>query len=105
MSLHAFIKEKLFELGRTRTCNLLIRSQTRYPLRHEPYVLETLFLFSHMLTMAFQWSIQLVFISLMPGCRSSIKTYSHKQVNLLIGKIDALKKKLSSSPGFEPGIF
>ena len=30
-------KEKLFfvDLGRIRTCNLLIRSQTRYPLRHE----------------------------------------------------------------------
>ena len=25
------------ELGRIRTCNLLIRSQTRYPLRHEPF--------------------------------------------------------------------
>ena len=23
------------DLGRIRTCNLLIRSQTRYPLRHE----------------------------------------------------------------------
>ena len=26
---------KSFDLGRIRTCNLLIRSQTRYPLRHE----------------------------------------------------------------------
>ena len=27
--------KKVFEHGRIRTCNLLIRSQTRYPLRHE----------------------------------------------------------------------
>ena len=27
--------KKFVELGRIRTCNLLIRSQTRYPLRHE----------------------------------------------------------------------
>ena len=30
-----FLK-KYFEHGRIRTCNLLIRSQTRYPLRHAP---------------------------------------------------------------------
>ena len=29
-------KKVLFEHGRIRTCNLLIRSQTRYPLRHAP---------------------------------------------------------------------
>jgi hypothetical protein len=28
-------ENKKFDLGRIRTCNLLIRSQTRYPLRHE----------------------------------------------------------------------
>lgn len=28
-------KKKIVDLGRIRTCNLLIRSQTRYPLRHE----------------------------------------------------------------------
>ena len=27
--------KKIFDPGRIRTCNLLIRSQTRYPLRHE----------------------------------------------------------------------
>ena len=27
-------KRKRSDLGRIRTCNLLIRSQTRYPLRH-----------------------------------------------------------------------
>ena len=27
--------QKIFDLGRIRTCNLLIRSQTRYPLRHK----------------------------------------------------------------------
>ena len=29
-------KKDCFEHGRIRTCNLLIRSQTRYPLRHAP---------------------------------------------------------------------
>ena len=29
---------KIFDLGRIRTCNLLIRSQTRYPLRHETHL-------------------------------------------------------------------
>ncbi|KRY37950.1 hypothetical protein T01_7571 [Trichinella spiralis] len=28
---------KRIEHGRIRTCNLLIRSQTRYPLRHVPF--------------------------------------------------------------------
>ena len=28
------LKQKKIEPGRTRTCNLLIRSQTRYPLRY-----------------------------------------------------------------------
>ena len=28
--------KRIFEHGRIRTCNLLIRSQTRYPLRHAP---------------------------------------------------------------------
>ena len=32
-------KKKVFDLGRIRTCNLLIRSQTRYPLRHETLLL------------------------------------------------------------------
>ena len=27
-------KKEFFDPGRIRTCNLLIRSQTRYPLRH-----------------------------------------------------------------------
>ncbi len=31
-----FFEEKNYELTRIRTWNLLIRSQTRYPLRHEP---------------------------------------------------------------------
>ncbi len=26
--------QKVYDPGRIRTCNLLIRSQTRYPLRH-----------------------------------------------------------------------
>ena len=30
--------QKLCELARIRTWNLLIRSQTRYPLRHEPTI-------------------------------------------------------------------
>ena len=30
------IAKRFFEHGRIRTCNLLIRSQTRYPLRHAP---------------------------------------------------------------------
>ena len=30
------LKELFFEHGRTRTCNLLLRRQTRYPLRHAP---------------------------------------------------------------------
>ena len=29
------LNSKSYDLGRIRTCNLLIRSQTRYPLRHE----------------------------------------------------------------------
>jgi hypothetical protein len=29
-------EKKIFEPARTRTWNLLIRSQTRYPLRHRP---------------------------------------------------------------------
>ena len=29
-----YVQENI-DLGRIRTCNLLIRSQTRYPLRHE----------------------------------------------------------------------
>ena len=32
--------KKDFEHGRIRTCNLLIRSQTRYPLRHAPILAE-----------------------------------------------------------------
>ena len=31
----SFLAKKEDDLGRIRTCNLLIRSQTRYPLRHE----------------------------------------------------------------------
>ena len=31
-------QQKKSESGRTRTCNLLIRSQTRYPLRHRPLI-------------------------------------------------------------------
>ena len=34
-----------FELARIRTWNLLIRSQTRYPLRHEPKVLHWVMIF------------------------------------------------------------
>ena len=30
--------QKVCELARIRTWNLLIRSQTRYPLRHEPTI-------------------------------------------------------------------
>ena len=30
--------KRFFDLGRDRTCNLLIRSQTRYPLRHKATV-------------------------------------------------------------------
>ena len=33
----AFSEKVNSEPGRIRTCNLLIRSQTRYPLRHSPY--------------------------------------------------------------------
>ena len=31
--------KRVFDPGRIRTCNLLIRSQTRYPLRHEAIVI------------------------------------------------------------------
>ena len=34
-------KKKFFEHVRIRTCNLLIRSQTRYPLRHAPMLFVT----------------------------------------------------------------
>ena len=44
-------KKKVYELARIRTWNLLIRSQTRYPLRHKPSAtLDEQFDLSHITT-------------------------------------------------------
>ena len=34
LAMEKLISKSLFDPGRTRTCNLLLRRQTRYPLRH-----------------------------------------------------------------------
>ena len=44
MKNYLFTIIKVSESGRGRTCNLLIRSQTRYPLRHRPIYLILLYL-------------------------------------------------------------
>ena len=43
MQKKSHIVKKTFELARIRTWNLLIRSQTRYPLRHKPLAFVAVF--------------------------------------------------------------
>ena len=49
-NLQSIFKKSIVEPSRIRTCNLLIRSQARYPLRHRPLILVAFFLSVILLT-------------------------------------------------------